>query len=67
MTVATVDISTDNDRLRGRYMENAATVEQTILKAVFDRFAAVAVDLTNLSYMDSVLFDLASRVVGSRW
>ena len=43
------------------------TVEQTILKAVFGRFAAVAVDLTNLSYMDSVLFDLASRVVGSRW
>ena len=48
-------------------MENAATVEQTILKAVFGRFAAVAVDLTNLSYMDSALFDLASRVVGSRW
>ena len=47
-------------------MENAATVEQAILKAVFDRFSAVAVDLTNLSYMDSVLFDLASRVVGSQ-
>jgi hypothetical protein len=66
MTVATVDISTDNDRARSIW-KMPQTVEQTILKAVFGRFAAVAVDLTNLSYMDSVLFDLASRVVGSRW
>ena len=66
MTVATVDISTDNDRLRGRYGK-CRHRQADDYESGFDRFATVAVDLTNLSYMDSVLFDLASRVVGSRW
>lgn len=71
MTVATVDVSTGSGSIRislgGEIdLENAATVEQEILGVVSDGFTAVSVDVTNLTYMDSIgiriLFDLASRL-----
>ncbi len=71
MTVATVDVSTGSGSIRisigGEIdLDNAVTVEQEILEVVSDWFTAVSVDLTNLTYMDSIgiriLFDLASRL-----
>jgi anti-anti-sigma factor len=71
VTVATVDVSTESGSIcisiGGEIdLENATTVEQEISDAVSDGFTAVSVDLTNLTYMDSVgiriLFDLASRL-----
>ncbi|HET9257191.1 MAG TPA: STAS domain-containing protein [Pseudonocardiaceae bacterium] len=71
MTVATVEVSADGGSIRisvgGEIdLENAATVEREISAAVPDRPATVSVDLTNLTYMDSVgiriIFDLASRL-----
>jgi anti-anti-sigma factor len=69
MTVATVDASADNGLVRislsGEIdLANAETVEEQISAAVSCERTAVSVDLTNLTYMDSVgiklLFDLAS-------
>jgi anti-anti-sigma factor len=71
MTVATVDTGTDNGSIRislsGEIdLANASNVEEQILAAVSGQPAAVSVDLTNLTYMDSVgiklLFDLASKL-----
>jgi anti-anti-sigma factor len=69
MTVATVDASTDNGSvhisLSGEIdLANASTVDEQIHAAVSGQPTAVSVDLTNLTYMDSVgiklLFDLVS-------
>jgi anti-anti-sigma factor len=59
MTVATVDASTDNGSvhisLSGEIdLANASTVDEQIHAAVSGQPTAVSVDLTNLTYMDSV-------------
>ena len=75
MTVATVNASIDNGSVRislsGEIdLANASTVEEQILAAVSGQLTAVSVDLTNLTYMDSVgiklLFDLASNLQESK-
>jgi anti-anti-sigma factor len=71
MTIATVDASADHGAVRIRLsgeidLANASTVDEQIRTAVAGQPAAVSVDLTNLTYMDSVgvrlLFDLASHL-----
>jgi anti-sigma B factor antagonist/stage II sporulation protein AA (anti-sigma F factor antagonist) len=71
MTVARVDASTDNGsvhiNLIGEIdLANASTVEEQIHAAVSGQPTAVSVDLTELTYMDSVgiklLFELASNL-----
>ena len=74
MTVATVDASTEDGSVRIRLSgeidrANAPVVEEEILAAVGGQPTAVSVDLTNLTYIDSVgirlLFDLAAHLQGS--
>jgi anti-anti-sigma factor len=74
MTIATVEASADHGavhiRLSGEIdLENVSTVDEQICAAVSGQPAAVSVDLTNLTYMDSVgirlLFDLASHLQNS--
>jgi anti-anti-sigma factor len=69
MTIATVETSADKGSVRislgGEIdLANAETVEEQISAAVSGEPTAVSVDLTNLTYMDSVgirlLFDMAS-------
>lgn len=72
MTIATVDATIDNGVVRINIsgeidLANIAAVEQQVYTAaVSGQPAAVSMDLTNLTYMDSVgvrlLFDLASRL-----
>ena len=69
MTMATVEASADKGSVRislgGEIdLANAETVEEQISVAVSGERTAVSVDLSNLTYMDSVgirlLFDLAT-------
>jgi len=71
MTSATVEASADQGtvhiHLSGEIdLENASTVDEQICAAVSGQPTAVSVDLTNLTYVDSVgirlLFDLASHL-----
>ena len=71
MTSATVEASADHGtvriRLRGEIdLGNVSTVDEQICAAVSGQPTAVSVDLTNLTYIDSVgmrlLFDLASHL-----
>jgi len=71
MTLARVDTSAENGSVRidlsGEIdLANVTAVEEEILAAVSGQFTAVSVDLTNLTYMDSVgiklLFDLVSNL-----
>jgi anti-anti-sigma factor len=71
MTVATVDASTKDGSVRIRLSgeidrENAPVVEEEILAVVTGQPMAVSVDLTNLTYIDSVgirlLFDLVAHL-----
>ena len=71
MTVATVEVSAERGLLRiilsGEIdLANAAVVEQEIFAALSDQPTSVSVDLTDLTYMDSVglriLFDMASQL-----
>lgn len=71
MTLAKVEARTQDDRvciaLSGEIdLDNAASVQEEINAVVTNEVAAVVVDLTNLSYMDSaglrVLFQLAERL-----
>ena len=71
MTIATVEASAAHRAVRIRLSgeidrENVSTVGEQICAAVSGLPAVVSVDLTNLTYMDSVgirlLFDLASHL-----
>jgi anti-anti-sigma factor len=71
MTSATVEACADHGtvriRLRGEIdLGNVSTVDEQICAAVSGQPTAVSVDLTNLTYIDSVgmrlLFDLASHL-----
>jgi anti-anti-sigma factor len=71
MTSATVQASADHGTVRIRLSgeidrDNASTVDEQICAAVSGQPTRVSVDLTNLTYMDSVgirlLFDLASHL-----
>ena len=71
MTIARVDTSAENGSVRislsGEIdLANVTAVEEEILAAVSGQLTAVSVDLTNLTYMDSVgirmLFDLVSNL-----
>jgi anti-anti-sigma factor len=71
MTLARVDTSAENGSVRislsGEIdLANVAAVEEEILAAVSGQLTAVLVDLTNLTYIDSVgirlLFDLVSNL-----
>ena len=71
MTSATVEASADHGTVRIRLcgeidLENVSTVDEQICAAVSGQPTAVSVDLTNLTYIDSVgmrlLFDLASHL-----
>lgn len=71
MTSATVDTSADHGEVRitlsGEIdLANSSTVNEQIRAAVSGQPTAVSVDLTNLTYMDSVgirlLFDLATHL-----
>lgn len=75
MTVATVKTSAESGSIRiilsGEIdLANVAAVEEEILAAIPDQPAAVSINLTDLTYMDSagikVLFDLASRLQASQ-
>jgi anti-anti-sigma factor len=71
MTLARVDTSAENGSVRislsGEIdLANVTAVEEEILAAVSGQLTAVSVDLTNLTYIDSVgirlLFDLVSNL-----
>jgi anti-anti-sigma factor len=71
MTIATVQASAESGSSRiclsGEVdLANVATIEEEILNSVPDQATTVAVDLTDLNYMDStgirMLFSLASQL-----
>jgi anti-anti-sigma factor len=71
MTHADVALRADDDSayviVRGEIdLANASTVENEIISGLTNKLAAVSVDLTGLSYVDSagvrVLFSLAQRL-----
>jgi anti-anti-sigma factor len=75
MTSATVEASADHGTVRIRLsgeidLENVSTVAEQICAALSGQPTVVSVDLTNLTYIDSVgirlLFDLASHLQKSR-
>jgi anti-anti-sigma factor len=75
MTMATVKTSAESGSIRIRLsgeidLANVAAVEEEILAVVPDQPAAVSVDLTDLTYIDSagirILFNLATQLQALR-